>query len=75
MKFLNFEINLIVQKREREPDGRGKNSQRVWQEAENRQRKRFWQCGYAAISLYFDLSGNIFLIKMQLLNFEINFPD
>ena len=44
MKSLNFEINLIVQKSKRESDGRGKNSQRAWQEADNRQQKRFWQC-------------------------------
>ena len=116
----NF-VNWILCKSEREPDGRGKNSQRALQEAENRQQKRFWQCVYAALSLtcvsvfiaillflffifhnldnkpwtsifpnlfyvnkwrknektlrYFDLSCNIFLIKMKLLNFEINFLD
>ena len=119
--FSHFEMNLIVQISEREPDGRGKNSQRAWQEAENRQQKRFWQCVYAALSLkcvsvfmatplflffifhnldnkpwtsifpnlfyennwrkeekalqYFDLSGDIFLINIKLLNFEINFLD
>ena len=51
MKFLNFEINLIVQKSERESGGRGKNSQRALQDADNRQQKRFWQCVYAALSL------------------------
>ena len=48
---LNFEINLIVQKSERGPDGRGMNIQKAWQEAEKRQQKRFWQCVYAALSL------------------------
>ena len=46
----NF-VNWILWKSEREPDGRGKNSQRALQEAENRQQKRFWQCVYAALSL------------------------
>ena len=46
----NF-VNWILWKSEREPDEYGKNSQRAWQEAENRQRKRFWQCVYAALSL------------------------
>ena len=46
----NF-VNWILWKSEREPDGRGKNSRRALQEAENRQRKRFWQCVYAALSL------------------------
>ena len=46
----NF-VNWILWKSERELDGRGKNSQRALQEAENRQQKRFWQCVYAALSL------------------------
>ena len=46
----NF-VNWILWKSEREPDEHGKSYQRVWQEAENRQRKKFWQCVYAALSL------------------------
>ena len=46
----NF-VNWILWKSEREPDEHSKNSQRTWQENENRQRKRFWQCVYAALSL------------------------
>ena len=114
-------VNWILWKSEREQDGHGNNSQRSWQEAENRQRKKFWQCVYAALSLtcvsvfiaillflffifhnldnkpwtsifpnlfyennwrkeektlqYFYLSDDIFLINMNLLNFEMNFPD
>jgi len=44
-------VELSKPPHEREPDEHGKSYQRVWQEAENRQRKKFWQCVYAALSL------------------------